>query len=124
MPQASAYFRQAPIGGKGGIRTLVAGDPRTGFRVRRIRPLCHLSGYLKATEPVEAQGLRCLPTAQVSVPDAGPQRLKRIHKKATSLAQHFQATEVRPQRGWDSHAAIGLLVVFKHGHQGSAHGQA
>ena len=30
-------------GGKGGIRTLDTGEPYTGFRVQRIRPLCHLS---------------------------------------------------------------------------------
>ena len=31
------------IGGKGGIRTHDSGDRYTEFRVRRIRPLCHLS---------------------------------------------------------------------------------
>ena len=30
-------------GGEGGIRTLDTAEPYTGFRIRRIRPLCHLS---------------------------------------------------------------------------------
>ena len=37
------------VGGEGGIRTLDNGDRYTGFRVRRIRPLCHLSTPLKSS---------------------------------------------------------------------------
>ena len=43
------------FGGKGGIRTHDTELPYTGFRVRRIRPLCHLSGHRHA-RPVAAEG--------------------------------------------------------------------
>ena len=33
-------------GGERGIRTLDTDEPYTGFRVRRIRPLCHLSARI------------------------------------------------------------------------------
>ena len=40
-------------GGEGGIRTHGTGDRYTGFRVRRIRPLCHLSGRRCAAVEIE-----------------------------------------------------------------------
>src|SRR5690606_20994351 len=36
--------RARNAGGEGGIRTHGTSETYTGFRIRRIRPLCHLSG--------------------------------------------------------------------------------
>ena len=41
-----------------------------------------------------------------------------------SRRQHRNAAHVRAQHFGYHHAAIGLLVVFQHRHQGAAHGQA
>ncbi|GAP65903.1 phage-related integrase [Mizugakiibacter sediminis] len=42
-PDFSRSRRNKQSGGEGGIRTHGTDEPYTGFRVRRIRPLCHLS---------------------------------------------------------------------------------
>jgi hypothetical protein len=46
-------------GGEGGIRTHGTVKPYTGFRIRRIRPLCHLSAasveFSKATAQMRSQ---------------------------------------------------------------------
>ena len=44
--------------------------------------------------------------------------------KSALRLQHFHATHVRAQHLRHDHAAIFLLVVFQHGNQRAAHGQA
>ena len=47
------------LGGRGGIRTLDTEKPYNGFRVRRIRPLCHPSALSRAEHYSEIEEL-CL----------------------------------------------------------------
>jgi hypothetical protein len=42
-----AFLKQW-AGGEGGIRTLGTEEPYAGFRIRCIRPLCHLSAVIAA----------------------------------------------------------------------------
>src|SRR6476620_8567537 len=48
-------------GGEGGIRTLGTGfSPYNGLANRRIRPLCHLSGFYKEQFTIRSPKIRCM----------------------------------------------------------------
>lgn len=49
-------------------------------------------------------------------------RVKRI--ASAGRRQTLQPAQIRTQHLRHHHAAIGLLVIFQHGHQGAAHRQA
>ena len=60
--------------GEGGIRTPVDGDRRTGFRIRRIQPLCHLSGGWAAIDAPSGRPVYAV--------DRGPPTMRRavVHR--------------------------------------------
>src|SRR6185369_12283862 len=86
------------FGGEGRIRTDGTLKTYTGFRVRRIRPLCHLSRFVSRGAKAEILTERGL--------------------------QQFDAAHVGPEGIRHGDRAVGVLVILQYRHQRAADGQA
>ncbi len=86
-PKTASLLRK---NGEGGIRTPVGLKAQTGFRDRRIQPLCHLSSGKTLTKVDDRRGSRGLaaprPAGSASAGEERPEHVPRLLAQQAALA--------------------------------------